>query len=178
MINNLSLYISKKLIEKYEEEMPVLNILKYSIKFLIVNLLPVLFLLILSMITGGLTNYIKAMIGFALLRQVSGGYHIKRAELCVVISTSSIFLIANFSYLLSGYVDSMNLISLLLVLIFSPSNIEEQTRVNKKYHFVFKILSVIFIILSMYISDVVFSVAIIFQCLLLIYIPLKEVKIK
>jgi accessory gene regulator B len=104
------------------------------------NLLPVVFLIILSITTGDAINYVKAMLGFALLRQISGGYHIEKAEICVVVSTLSIFLIANYSYLLIDYVNYINIISFLLVLIFSPSNIEEQTRVGKKYHFVFKIL--------------------------------------
>lgn len=148
--------------------MPPLSRVKYSIKLLITNLLPVLLLILCVVITGGLGHYLKAIIAFCLLRQVSGGYHIKNAELCVVASTGIIYFIANYSYLFVGYDSLIKAGSLILCLLFSPSGIKDSTRVDSKYHIAYKLISVLLIVSSYLINDITINLAFFVQSLLLI----------
>ncbi|KAA9007312.1 hypothetical protein F4V43_02165 [Paenibacillus spiritus] len=178
MIEHLSFEVASFLKKHYERELPSFAKVKFTIKVLITNTLPILFLLILSNYFGQRRDYLLAIISFALLRKFSGGYHSKNADTCVLITTSTLFIASNFSYVISGFSTIITLFSIVLCVCFAPSRILKKTRVKEKYHYIFKILSVIIVILSLIIDNSTITLAIFIQSLLLINVnPKKEVKI-
>ncbi|MFD2877475.1 accessory gene regulator B family protein [Paenibacillus rhizoplanae] len=69
---------------------------------------------------------------FALLRQVSGGAHLRSGIACVLF-TVSMFTVLSFVELSSFYVMLLNAASLLVVLWLAPIGIERQTRISKRH---------------------------------------------
>ncbi|WP_157793910.1 accessory gene regulator B family protein [Paenibacillus donghaensis] len=176
MIDTFSIKMAQWLVGDYPDEMPSFVQTKYSVKFIITNIIPIVSLIIIALITGDYLEYAKAAIPFVILRQFSGGYHIKNADICVIVSISLIYLIVNYSYLLYDHHKVILLVSIMMCLIYSPSKIASKTIVKKENHFIFKVISVAIIIICILIFDIIISTSIFIQSLLLFHIPLREVK--
>ncbi|WP_374198262.1 accessory gene regulator B family protein [Paenibacillus lautus] len=157
---------------RYPSELPELDILEYSLKFITTNVVPILLIILYGMTIGNLTNVLLTLLSFSLLRMFSGGYHIRSPELCIATSVTLIISISEFGHLLKEYTTIMNLASLLLVLLYSPSNIRMQTLIPKKYDTLLKVSSCVIIIINIYINNIFICVALLAQSLLLIR-PLK-----
>jgi Membrane protein putatively involved in post-translational modification of the autoinducing quorum-sensing peptide len=175
MIERMSVSITNKLLSKYSDELPSYSKVKFVIKVLITNSLPLILLYLLSYLTGERNNYIIAIVAFALSRKFSGGYHSKNADVCVLMTTSILFFIANYSYIFYNCSLYLKVSSLLLCLVFAPSNIVRKTRVKEDKHIIFKIISVVLVLISFFIDNDVISAAIFIQSLLLIRYHMKEV---
>lgn len=156
--------IAESLPEKDFEE----DRLEYGIKFIITNLIPLVILIVYGILTNSLTDIMFAILGFCILRMVSGGYHIKTPELCIFLSVFLIFIVSEFSYLVSDYLIYLNIISFLLVSIFAPSNIREQTLIPKKYDILLKLISLVLVVLSTLINNEIITVSMFVQSLTLI----------
>ncbi|MBD8839409.1 accessory gene regulator B family protein [Paenibacillus sp. CFBP 13594] len=145
MIDEFSTRLSVRLVEKYPKEMPSLGITRYGIKFIISNVLPMLILLIIGLMFNLVSEIFICLISFSSLRMVSGGYHAKEPEICLLISTVTIVLIAKLGYIMSDYTMLLSLVSLILVLIYAPSNIENQTKILVEHFKYLKMISVLII---------------------------------
>ncbi|AIQ46992.1 hypothetical protein R70723_14730 [Paenibacillus sp. FSL R7-0273] len=107
-------------------------VLKFALAVLL-NIAGVIsFTLLLSLATGRTGEAVLILISFALLRQVSGGVHLKSGMACVAF-TSALF--TGLSYVQSGQlcVQFMNVLSLLLVLLLAPIGIDRQTRIPRRH---------------------------------------------
>lgn len=168
MINKFALNVSIKLKSKYPSELPELDVLEYAIKFILTNIIPILIILSYGAITDNISNILLSLGSFSLLRMFSGGYHITSPELCITTSVALIILISEFSYLFEDYILFMNIVSFILVAIYSPSNIRSQTLLPEKYDTLFKLISCIIIIINIYINNAYISSALFAQSVLLI----------
>lgn len=149
MIDALSMRLAVHVKALNPEETPSLEVMRYGIKFMIFNLITALSITVTALLFGNFEQALICMISFAILRSISGGYHIKTAGLCAVASAGIIQCGILLEDLLNKY-NNMYLIigisTLVLVSIFSPSNIEEQTRIPKKYHGWLKVTSVLLVL--------------------------------
>ncbi|TVX91535.1 accessory gene regulator ArgB-like protein [Cohnella terricola] len=141
------------------------------LKFPIVAFINAISIVILSigvaLLTNRMTETIIALVGYALLRQVSGGIHIKSGELCILVSVFmiTIFSMADFT---QPILMILNSISLLLVILFAPSRIENQTRIPPKYYPILKIISALMISTNFLFNSSVLSAAYFVQSMTLI----------
>lgn len=174
MISTLSHKAAIYIKGKVPEHPASIVVLQYGMAFFI-NIFSIVFLsLIISLLTGKIAETIIAMLGFAILRQVSGGAHLKTSELCILVSVTLITLLSlsNFN---SHVILLMNFLSFILVLLFAPSNIEHQTRIPTKYFGYLKLIALIMVGISFIISNPVLATAFLAQSFTLLF---KEVKIK
>ncbi|ASA20977.1 accessory gene regulator ArgB-like protein [Paenibacillus donghaensis] len=148
-------------------------VLKYSLAMIINVTSIILFTYLISLWTGKTKEVLIIMFGFALLRQVSGGKHLKSGEACVIITTS-LFTILSFFEVSQIYVVVINLISLLLVMMFAPSRIEKQSRIPKRHYPKLKYISAFLVLLSLIIQSPVLSISFFVQSVTLI--SRREVK--
>ncbi|PZD93151.1 accessory regulator AgrB [Paenibacillus sambharensis] len=163
---------SQRLAESIKAAVPdhpaSINVLRYSISFLI-NALSVIFIsTIAGLITGKIAETAIVLVSFALLRQVSGGYHLKSGGLCIAISSALMIVIAQVQ-LADPYVMLFNCLSALLVLFYAPSRIERQTRIPHKYYPLLKILALLLVAISTVINKDVLAAALLAQSLTLIH---------
>lgn len=106
------------------------------------------------------------MASFALLRQISGGIHLKSGLACVIVSTA---LFTTLSMINVG--DNsiyLNVLSLIMVILFAPSDIEKQTRIPKKYFPLLKGGATAVIIMSLLLNSQTVSLGLFVQSLTLI----------
>lgn len=176
MIDSFATKVSTRLVEKFPDELPPLGITRYGIKFLISNVMPVIFLVIAGLLMNTLSDIVICYLAFSILRMVSGGYHAKNPEMCLVISTVLLISIAKFGHLLSDYLLIMNILSLILVIVFAPSNIENQTKILQKHFKYLKIISITIILIGFLLDNYSISSSLLIQSLLLARLRGGEVK--
>lgn len=142
--------------------------IEYGIKFLLTNVTPILLVALYGFFTNEIADILLALSGFCLLRMVSGGYHIKTPEICIIVSLVMIYSLSQFGYLVSGYLVYINLMSLILVSALAPSNIRDQTLIPEEYDIHLRIISIVIVVLSMFINNEIITVSIFAQSLTLI----------
>ncbi|MDP5275248.1 accessory gene regulator ArgB-like protein [Chengkuizengella axinellae] len=142
MIESFANKISQE-IKKHEPSADV-EIMNYSLIVLLNTILVIVFTVIAGLLLGDLKGAIVAISSFALLRIFSGGFHFKSVDVCTIVSVL-LFVLAFLINLSPTLVFTFNVISLLIVLIFSPSNVQKNTRIPKSVNPYFKVISVIIV---------------------------------
>lgn len=106
------------------------------LKFAVTVVLNVVFIVGLTMgvsiLTGRTSEALQILISFALLRQVSGGAHLKSGLACVLFTTT-LFTLLSIVEVNGTVVMVMNVVSLLIVLWLAPTGIERQTRIPRRH---------------------------------------------
>lgn len=141
-------------------------VLKYALEVVYNVVFIVGFTIIISLWTGKITQALILMASFALLRQISGGIHLKSGLACVMVSTA---LFSTLSMIDVG--DNaifLNAFSLIIVILFAPSDIEKQTRIPQKYFPLLKCGAIFLITISLFLNYQTVSLGLFVQSLTLI----------
>ncbi|WP_211745383.1 accessory gene regulator B family protein [Paenibacillus sp. Marseille-Q4541] len=109
-------------------------VLEYSIAMLLNVTFIVAGSIILSLFTGRTTEIVVILLSFSLLRQFSGGLHLKSGTSCAVVSTALFTLISFFDARESYPIHLLTALTLLLVATYAPSNFKRQHNVREKYY--------------------------------------------
>lgn len=167
LIEAIANRIAVKLKEANPEETASVDVMKYALFGLIHNTLTFATALIVGLLLGHLVDTLVAAISFMTLRFVSGGYHFKTPLSCLVFS-SLIFVVIPFVQVPEMWLYVINSLSLLLALIFAPSNIREHIRVPEKYWPLFKVISVIIVGANYFFLNPIITLALFVQSITLI----------
>lgn len=174
IIDNISTQLATMLKQKVPEHRASIKVLKFSIAILINTLSIILLTFIISLFTGNTSAAMISLISFALLRQVSGGIHLNSGDKCVIVTTT-MFTIMSLITLNQPMILTLGIISLILVLIFAPSSIEQQSRIPKKYYPLLKLVSFIVVLLSIQFTNSSITLAIFAQSVTLINLKGGEI---
>lgn len=165
----ISIYIKKQV----PAHPSSLEVLEYSIGMFLNVAAIITGSLLISLLTGKTVEVLTILISFSLLRQVSGGIHLKSGTSCAIVSIS-LFTLISFFQTDQAYVHVMTWATLLVLSLFAPSNFENQHNVPKKYYPLLKLASMLVVSSNFYfISD---TLAITFLVQGLTLILGKEVK--
>ncbi|MFC3343745.1 accessory gene regulator B family protein [Paenibacillus abyssi] len=167
MIDAISNKIAVGIKSKVPEHPASVAVLQYSISLFINTASIIGFSIVVSIFTGRISEALVALISFAALRQVSGGIHLKSGMMCIFVSTAGITLIS-FAEFSSTITMLLNIAAFFLALLFAPSRIEKQTRINSKYFPLLKVISALMIVISFFIGYSVLAAALFTQTLTLI----------
>lgn len=141
------------------------------LKFAISVALNVMFIigltLAVSLLTERTSEALQILISFALLRQVSGGAHLKSGMACILF-TVTLFTILSFVEVSSLYIMLMNTASLLTVLWLAPIGIERQTRIPKRHWPKLKIIALLMVAANILVGSPVIAASFMAQSLSLI----------
>ncbi|WP_379167144.1 accessory gene regulator ArgB-like protein [Paenibacillus roseus] len=166
-------YIAYSLAVKIKNIVPEhprsVEVLSYSLSFLLNSFFTSMLTFLISFMTGRVLEAIIVMCGFAFLRQLSGGYHLKSGMLCIVVSTG-ILTGLSMANLNSRFTVAATIVAAILALVYAPSGIERQTRIPTKYFPLLKISTVAVILTNLFFLSDVLAAAFLFQCLTLIQI--------
>jgi accessory gene regulator B len=144
----IAINAAKKIKEVDTEKTASLEVLIYGLKIIINTLSVILLTLTLGWMFGWLKEVIVVLVAFAILRSFSGGYHIKSSDLCILVSSGLMLLITATCELVNVPIYiyyTMNIISLIVMIMFSPSNKTKIKKEPKKF-FAYKIISSLMII--------------------------------
>ncbi|KGE16250.1 accessory gene regulator ArgB-like protein [Paenibacillus wynnii] len=152
MIDRAALLIATKIKEKVPDHQASVAVMKFSLEIVINTVSIIFFTLLVSIFTGNTKEAAIALISFAVLRQVSGGKHLNSSVSCILITTT-MFTAITFVNINTFWQLTLNILSLILVLVYAPSRIEKQSRISRKYYPLLKVISSIIIISSFLISN-------------------------
>ncbi|WP_127591917.1 accessory gene regulator ArgB-like protein [Paenibacillus lautus] len=143
--------ISKRIAEGIKRQVPdhksSVPVLSHAIAIILNVLFIVVFTLVISILTGNVKQAVLALMGFAILRQFSGGYHLKTGAGCIAFTTA-LFTLVSFVDLDTAGVHILNALSLLLVMVFAPSRIERQSRIPKKHYVKLRMISSVIVMFN------------------------------
>ena len=168
MINRLAQLIAVRIKLVVPDHPASVNVLRYSISFFLNALFIIIISLILALGTHRIPETAIVLTAFAVLRQVSGGAHLKSGTLCVIVSTTLITVLSFMSFLNNSYIFWINVTSLLLVSLFSPSRIDHQTRIQVRYYPLLKCLSILIVCSNFLIGSSVLASTFLAQSITLI----------
>ncbi|WP_445935348.1 accessory gene regulator ArgB-like protein [Paenibacillus sp. FSL L8-0463] len=167
MVDNLALSIARKIKNTVPDHPSSVDVLKYALIVILNTMFGIVLSLLISILTGKMNEVIVIILSFAVLRQISGGYHIKSSDGCVIFS---VFLFTSLSLISLNSITILilNCSSVLLALFFSPSKIDEQSKIPRKYYPYLKIMSVLLITINFYLQSSIIALAFFSQCISLI----------
>lgn len=151
------------------EETASIEVMKYGLLIFINFASIVTTSILISLIIGTFPETILVLFSFAILRALTGGYHLKSSASCIVVSTLIITVITliplNHSFFLL-----FNLLSILLILCFAPFGIENQSNVPKRYYPLLKWVSIVLVASNFLIKSDVLAVCFLAQSIMLIHL--------
>lgn len=168
MINSLAQLIAVRIKLVVPDHPASVNVLRYSISFFLNALFIITISLIFALFTHRIPEAAIVLVAFATLRQVSGGAHLKSGTLCVIVSTAIITVLSYMSFLNDSYILWFNVTSLLLVSLFSPSRIDQQTRIKERYYPLLKWISILMVCSNFLIGSSVLAATFLAQSVTLI----------
>ncbi|KQO00732.1 accessory gene regulator ArgB-like protein [Paenibacillus sp. Leaf72] len=142
--------------------------LQYALSFILNALFIITGALLISFFTGRTSGVVAALISFAILRQVSGGVHLKSGTMCVIVSVGVATALSFTPNFPGKMLVIINLLNLLIVLMFSPTDIEKQSRIPKRYYPLLKLLSALIVCSNLLIESSIIALTLLVQCLTLI----------
>jgi accessory gene regulator B len=168
MIESLAHRIAVAIKQAAPDHPASVQVLRFPIAVILNAVSIIVISILISLLTGRTSGVIMVLIWYAVLRQISGGVHLRSGDLCVVVSVTGVTLIS-FANFPSTVNLGLTFASVILAAIFAPSRIENQTRIPAKYHPVLKILSVILISVNLVLNSSVVATAFFVQSLTLIH---------
>ena len=88
---------------------------------------------LIGLITGEFLRTLLVLIFFAVIRILTGGYHLKSGVWCIVVSTALMSGLPHI-YLTDAWSYTLTALSLMLVLCFAPANYDRYAHIPKKYY--------------------------------------------
>ncbi|MNI21834.1 putative regulator protein [compost metagenome] len=140
-------------------------------QFAISMLLNLLFVVIttfgISLVTGHTSEAAAVLISFALLRQLTGGMHLKTNLQCGVCSTL-VFTIISVADLSTVLTVAATLTAMLIVFLLAPVGIDKQSRIPAKYYPYMKLAALLLIASNLLVLSPVLSLSFLAQSITLI----------
>ncbi|MCD9022952.1 accessory gene regulator B family protein [Cohnella silvisoli] len=134
----------------------------------LLNSLTVFFIIIvIGAITGHIGDSLLASLFFVFLHFFSGGFHFKSVWICTIFSSS--MMISSFLIPLSlDWLHALTIFTIIILIAFAPSNIENHARISKRYFPLLKLISVLIVTINLFMQNTAVCYAIFLQALLVI----------
>lgn len=175
MIERLAEKLALMIKKENHNETANVEVLRFSLILLMNIVSIILFSLIIGMFTGKLVGTGIALFSFALLRSVSGGYHLKSSDVCVLASVASATLIPHLP-IRENWLPVLTTISLVILILRAPAGIKDKTRIPERFFPALKIISILIVASNFMIGSSAMALAFLLQAVSLLFVR-KEVSI-
>lgn len=175
MIEKLALRIAHYIKKIEPEKTASIDVMKFSLEALLNVFFTLLFILVIGTISGKTLETFLGFVSFAFLRFFSGGIHLRNAVQCSIVSTILISIAPHIPLSHSGE-RIITILSLALILVFAPSNIEGYARIPKKYFPILKLISFIIVLSGLFIDFPTFTIICFIQAIAIV--PLSKFRLK
>lgn len=159
----IAVYINKNV-----ENASSVAVLKMSIVTLINYFIIASLVLIVCMFTGDFLLGMLALIMMPLLRQFSGGIHLKSSNACNVVSALLILLAIYIpiNYYFTGMF--IVVISIIIMLLYAPQGIQNVSRLDAKYYPILKMIAILMISTNFYFQSAFLALLFFLQAITII----------
>jgi len=174
MMESLALKLARAIKNIDQEKTASIEVLKFSLEGILNVAVTAILVIVVGLITGNLFEALIGLISFAVLRFVSGGVHLQKSFHCSLITTLIICLAPLMSLNQTWFIVVTGL-SLILLLLFAPSNIEGHARLPKKFFPLLKLISLVIVSSNFLLNDSTIAIVFLAQSVTTIPILNKEV---
>jgi len=170
MIDRMATRLATTIKETNPQNTSSVEVMKFSLIIILNALATALLTLSVGLVTGAFVETLIVLIGFAVLRFFSGGMHLSSSAWCTIVSTAVLAIIPHIPT--ANYTVLFTVVSLIMVVLFAPSDVEKHNRLAQRKALWFKAVASL-IVASNFLwgSDTLAKVFIV-QALLLI--PIKR----
>ncbi|MEC0181544.1 accessory gene regulator B family protein [Paenibacillus peoriae] len=167
MIESLALRIATHIKSTIPDHPASVAVLKHSLSIVLNVLFIVCLTLSAALITDKVNEVSLMLVMFAILRQMTGGIHLKTGIGCVLVTSFACTVLSfiTLSYNLSIWAT---ILSIVLIFIYAPSRIEKQSRIPKRYYPLLKILAVILVGTNLIFASSILAISFLTQSITLI----------
>ncbi|MEB3100337.1 accessory gene regulator B family protein [Ferviditalea candida] len=148
-------------------------VLKYAVLNIMDTIIVFAVVLAICLATGHFWNGLVAVTAFPILRNYSGGMHLYSPRACNVLSAFFVIAAAHVSFPFWFVGLSLNLVSLVLVLIYAPANIRGYSRADESAYRKAKIIAALIVSANFLIQSPVLSAVFLLQSVTLPQISQK-----
>lgn len=167
ILERISLKTAKYLKDEHPSHPATLEEITFSLTLIYGTLTTLASACVVGLLLGQFTEVMVVLFAFAVLRAISGGYHLQSALGCVV-ATVGFSAILSYSSYSTPIIIAVTVASLLLILLFAPSNIENQTRIPPRYNPLLKLVALALVGMNLFVQSPLLASAFALQSLLLI----------
>lgn len=172
MIDALSSKVAHSIKQANPDHPASFNVLKFAVAGVINVVGTIIIALVAALFLGHVWPTVLALASFAMLRSVSGGYHLNSSSLCMLITAAAANIIP-YIVLPQPAILTMTLVSMLLAFLYAPTNIEKSSRIPSRYYPVLKAVAVLLVSTNLFIHSSVIAICFLLQCLLLVKVSWK-----
>ena len=167
ILEKFSLNTARTLKDANPSHPATLEEIAFSLTLIYSTLATLTSVLVVGLLLGQTSQMLVVLFAFALLRAISGGYHLQSALGCVA-ATAAFTAVLSYSAYPLPVLMLLTAASLLLIALYSPSNIEHQTRIPRKFHKLLKLFALAIVASNAIIQSPLLASAFALQSLLLI----------
>lgn len=121
LIFNFAVRVATDIKKNLPNESVSVDVIRYGLEILI-NIVSIIgFTILISLLTGNVIQAIISIISFVLVKQITGGIHLKTNEACIIFSVLT-FTFISFLELSQMINFILNIISLILIVAFAPTS--------------------------------------------------------
>ncbi|GIQ71158.1 accessory regulator AgrB [Xylanibacillus composti] len=132
------------------------EVLKFGLVTLISNVSVVLLAIIFGLFIGMLKETVLTILTVALLRFIIGGIHFRSMLVCMLVSVV-VLTILPLIPINNTWIVILTVLSVLIILVFAPSNIANKTRIPEKHFRLLKFSAAIIVSLNFFFLSGIFA---------------------
>ncbi|QUL53005.1 accessory gene regulator B family protein [Paenibacillus tritici] len=166
-MNSLANRIAIAIKNANPEETHSVEVMQYSLGIILNTLLIIVSTGFIGLIFGRFAECITFLLCFCVLRLTSGGFHLKTAMACNVVTTLLSTLLPSLITFSQSALLIANSISLIIVIIFAP-NPDQNARIPASIYPILKLVSIVMISSNFFLQSAVIGLAFLIQSLTVI----------
>jgi accessory gene regulator B len=168
MVESIALRFAKAIKRADPERTASIEVLKFSIVAIMNSLISFIAIGTIGLLSNSFGETMIGLFSFVLLRFFSGGSHLQNAFQCSLLSVLLIS-IAPHIEISSDWTIYITIMNMIILGVFSPSNIEGHARIPKKYFPYLKVIAVLIASSNLLFGSTAIAFVFLFQSVSTIY---------
>ncbi|NBD26198.1 accessory gene regulator B family protein [Paenibacillus glycinis] len=168
MLDKLAVGLHNRMVAAGVENAPSASVIKYAFDILTNTLSAAIAALIIGALTGEFLPTGFALLVLAVIRYMSGGYHLKSSLMCATVSTLVLAGIPHVP-IADGWMPYLTGFAVLMMLIFAPANYDKYATLPSRFYPLLKVLSALFASSNFLIHSDIMTVVFVLQSILLLF---------
>ena len=166
MIDSVALKLAEAIKRTEPSRTASIEVMKFSLIVLIHTAITFSIIALVGILTHSFMSTMMGLLAFIILRFVSGGLHLKKAINCSIVSVVLITTAPHVP-LTKDITIIITIVSLIIILILAPANIENHARIPKKYFPLLKGISAVIVCANFFILSSTVALVFLIQAITL-----------
>lgn len=166
-MNSIANRIAVSIKNANPEETHSVEVMEYSLGIILNTLLIVVSSAIIGLFLGRFAECMTFLLCFCILRLSSGGFHLKTALACNIVTTLLSTTLPSFVTLSNSALWIANVFSLIIIITFAP-NPDKNARISTSIYPLLKLVSIVIVLTNFFLQSTVVGLGFLVQSLTVI----------